>query len=408
MTKTRKVAYIATVYAHLAAFHLPFMRDLRDAGFTVHAYASPDHGQEEVDAAGFTCRDLPFSRSPLASRNVRALRTLVGWIQRERYDLIHVHTPNASVVCRIAALLAGRPYPKIVYTAHGFHFYTGAPWMNWLLYYPMERFLSRWTDLLVTINREDARRAEAFPVRGRSVYVPGVGVDLTLYSDAALGDENREQQRRKLGLAPDDFAVLCIAELNRNKNQAQLIEAIAELRRRGVPAVLMLAGVGRVEAWYRQLAAKSGLAEAVRFLGYRRDVPQLLQAADVLALVSQREGLPKALLEGLSAGKPLVATAVRGSRDLVAPGRNGYLVPVGDVPATAKALARLQQDAGLRRRMGEYSRKLAQLYDLEQIRRDVAAMYAQLGVLQQEEAWEDQPCLVNAEGEEIHGQAVSE
>ncbi|MGG1612745.1 glycosyltransferase family 4 protein [Paenibacillus sp. FSL K6-2441] len=404
MTQTRKAAYIATVYAHLAAFHLPFMRDLRAAGFTVHAYAAPDHGREEVDAAGFTCRDLPFSRNPLAPGNVRALRELVDWLKRERYDLIHVHTPNASVVCRVAALMAGRPYPKVVYTAHGFHFYTGAPWLNWLLYYPLERLLSRWTDILVTINREDARRAAAFPVRGRSVYVPGVGADLTLYSDAALGDGNREQQRRELGLAPDDFAVLCIAELNRNKNQAQLIEAIAELRRRGVPAVLLLAGVGREEARYRQLAA----AEAVRFLGYRRDVPQLLQAADVLALASRREGLPKALLEGLAAGKPLVATAVRGSRDLVAPGRNGYLVPVGDVQATAEALERLQQDAGLRQRMGEYGRKLARLYDLEQIRRDVAAMYTQLGVHKRAEAWEDQPRLEDAEGEGIYDQAVSE
>ncbi|GJM82884.1 glycosyl transferase family 1 [Paenibacillus sp. HMSSN-139] len=335
MTRTRKAAYIATVYAHLAAFHLPFMSDLRDAGFTVHAYAAPDHGRDEVDAAGFACRDLPFSRNPLAPGNLRAMRELIGWLKRERYDLIHVHTPNASVVCRLAARLAGRPYPKVVYTAHGFHFFEGAPWLNWLLYYPLERFLARWTDVLVTINREDERRADVFPVRGRSVYVPGVGVDLSLY--AAREGNEREQLRRDFGLAPDDFAVLCIAELNRNKNQEQLIGAIGELRRRGIPAVLLLAGVGREEARYRQLAAEHGVAGAVRFLGYRRDVLQLLQAADALALLSRREGLPKALLEGLAAGRPLVATAVRGSRDLVVPGRNGYLVPVGDVSAAADA-----------------------------------------------------------------------
>lgn len=403
---TRKAAYIATVYAHLAAFHLPFMSDLRDAGFAVHAYAAPDRGREEVAAAGFECRDLPFSRHPLAPGNLRALRMLVARLRRERYDLIHVHTPNASVVCRLAARLAGRPYPQVVYTAHGFHFYDGAPWRNRLLYYPLERFLSRWTDVLVTINREDERRAAAFPVRGRSVYVPGVGVDLSLY--AALGDGERERVRRDFGLAPDDYAVLCIAELNRNKNQGQLIGAIGELRRRGIPAVLLLAGFGREEARYRQLAAESGAPQAVRFLGYRRDVPQLLQAADVLALLSRREGLPKALLEGLAAGKPLVATAVRGSRDLVIPGRNGYLVPVGDVPAAAAALERVRQDAGLRRRMGEYSRKLAGLYDLEQIRRDVAAIYARL-FERAEAQMEPEPALREGAKEgEIYDQAVSE
>lgn len=408
MTQTRKgkIAYIATVYTHLAAFHLPFMSDLRAAGFTVHAYAAPDHGRGEVDAAGFECRDLPFSRNPLALGNLRAMRELIGWLKRERYDLIHVHTPNASVVCRVAARLAGQPAPQIVYTAHGFHFYSGAPWRNWLLYYPLERFLSRWTDVLVTINREDERRAVAFPVRGRSVYVPGVGVDRSLHA-AWEGDE-RERLRRDLGLAPDEFAVLCIAELNRNKNQGQLISAIAELRRRGLPAVLLLAGVGREEARYRQLAAESGAAQAVRFLGYHRDVPQLLQAADALALLSRREGLPKALLEGLAAGRPLVATAVRGSRDLVVPGRNGYLVAVGDVAAAADALEQLQQDAARRRRMGEYSRKLAGLYDLEQIRRDVAAVYAGLGLMERTEVCREQPSLGGAQEGEVYDQAIPE
>ncbi|MBW4841541.1 MAG: glycosyltransferase, partial [Paenibacillaceae bacterium] len=167
-------------------------------------------------------------------------------------------------------------------------------------------------------------------------------------------------------------------------------------------------GIGGEEARFRQLAAESGVAQAVRFLGYRRDVPQLLQAADAVALPSRREGLPKALLEGLAAGKPLVATAVRGSRDLVVPGRNGYLVPVGDVPATAAAIERLQQDAGLRRRMGEYSRKLAELYDLERIRSEIAEIYAGLELIGRAEARRVRPRLGDAEEGEAYDQAVSE
>ncbi|MDU7474560.1 MAG: glycosyltransferase family 4 protein [Paenibacillus macerans] len=368
-----KAAYVATVYAHLAAFHLPFMRDLESRGFEVHAYAAPDHCRDELLGAGFVCRDLPFSRRPLTSGNFKALLELAKWMRRERYELVHVHTPNAGVICRLAAAWAGGG--KVLYTAHGFHFYSGAPWRNWLLYYPLERLMARFTDVLITINREDYERAARFPVRGKAAYLPGVGVDLGEFAPASAAEAAR--LRRELGLAPGDFAILCIAELNGNKNQRQLLEALRELRGRAVPAVLLLAGTGGRERHYRQLAEDLGLREAVRFLGYRKDIPQLLQAADVLALSSRREGLPRALLEGLAAGKPLVATDVRGSRDLAVPGHNGYLVPVGDARAAAEALAELYEHPGLRRRMGAASRMLAAEYDLDRVRRELAGIYAE-------------------------------
>lgn len=376
-----KAAYVATVYSHLAAFHLPFMRDLRARGYEVHAYAAPDHCRDEVEQDGFACRDLPFSRSPLALGNVKALFGLMKWLKRERYEFIHVHTPNASVVCRLAAALTRND--NVVYTAHGFHFYNGAPWRNWLLYYPMERVLSRLTDVLVTINREDYERAAAFPVRGKVVYVPGVGVDLAAYGNGIIpesGEMTTGQLKEELGLQPDDFAILCIAELNRNKNQQQLIEVVRELRGRGIPAVLLLAGTGEAEVDYRRMASEYGLQQAVQFLGFRRDIPRLLQAADVLALLSRREGLPKALLEGLAAGKALVATDVRGSGDLVIDGHNGYIVPVGEPLASADAFEKLYKDAELRQHMGVYSCGLAAQYDLKSIRAEISHIYESLGV----------------------------
>ncbi|WP_018751651.1 glycosyltransferase family 4 protein [Paenibacillus sanguinis] len=377
----RKAAYIATVYSHLAAFHLPFMADLRRDGVEVHAYAAPDHCREEVKAAEFDCRDLPFSRHPLAPGNWQALGVLIRSLRQEQYEFVHVHTPNAAVIVRLAVWLAGLFRPgevkrtRLVYTAHGFHFYRGAPWRNWL-FYPLERGLARLTDVLITINQEDEQRARSFPVRGHVAYISGVGVEMERYASPQADEICR--YRAELDLAPEDFVILCTAELNGNKNQGQLLAAVRELRRRGIPAVLLLAGTGRCEASYRKLAAEYGLTREVRLLGFRRDIPRLLHAADVVALLSQREGLPKALLEGMAAGKPLVATDVRGSRDLVAPGRNGYLVPVGDVSATAAALTRLHHDASRRWRMGEYSRKLAALYDLGEIREELAAIYAGL------------------------------
>ena len=158
-----KVAYIATVYRHLEAFHLPFMKLLQNKGFVVHAYAAPDYSKEGVKKQGVICHDIPFQRSPFHPENVRAFKMLYNSFKNERFCFIHVHTPVASVLGRIAAKMAG--VPCVMYTVHGFHFFSGAPIQNWLLFYPVERWMARWTDYLITINNEDYRRAKHFPVR---------------------------------------------------------------------------------------------------------------------------------------------------------------------------------------------------------------------------------------------------
>lgn len=371
----RKAAYVATVYAHLAAFHLPFMEDLRREGCEVHAYAAQDHRRGKVRSAGFECRDVSFSRRPLSWGNIRAFFQMVRQLRKEKYDLIHVHTPNASLITRLAAFVAGGR--GVVYTAHGFHFHTGASRPAWLLYYPLEYVMSRFTDLLITINSEDYKRAGSFPVRGQLVYVPGVGVDLgelRLPSSTGTGSAS-EAVKRELGISGDPLLILCVAELNRNKNQQQLIHSVHKLMQSGVPVALLLAGVGNEEAQYRQLCGQLGLEDQVKFLGFRQDIPELMHAADVVALVSRREGLPKVLLEGLAAGKPLLVTDVRGSRDLVVHGDNGYVVPLGHVDATVSALLQLHEDVERRERMGRRSLQLALRYDLKRVRSMMRELY---------------------------------
>lgn len=426
----RKAAYIATVYGHLAAFHLPFMEDLKNGGCEVHAYAAPDPFRKDVAEAGFEVRDLPFSRRPLSPGNIKALLALTAWLKKERYDIVHVHTPNAALITRTAAWIAG--CRGIYYTAHGFHFYRGAPIYNWLVYYPLERLAARVTDVLITINREDYARAATFPTRGKVVLLPGVGVaDLqqqvmeheqddggeraaVLPSGFAncegrapmasgVGGASRQPQADRIrgslaragagaagglpaappaedakgyaveaalasGSSQRPFVILCMAELNRNKNQEQLLRALQVLRREGVPAVCLLAGTGPLGASLQELARQLGIAEAVHFLGYRRDGAHLMAAASVVALLSRREGLPKLLLEALSVGRPIVATDVRGSRDLVTPGDNGFLVAPGDVAGTAAALRRLYQKPELAAHMGRRSREMAAPYRLETVR----------------------------------------
>lgn len=368
------MAFVASIFQHFRAFHLPVLEGLVAKGVEVHAFARDDAGRAAVEAAGVVCHDLPLGRSPLHAGNLRALRLLTESFRRERFDLVHLHTPVAGVLGRLAAGRAG--VRRVVYTAHGFHFHEGAPWVNWLLYYPVERWLSRRTDELVVMNGEDYRWALTFPVRGRVRYVPGVGLDTAAYRPESVTD-GRRLWRMRLGLEERELAVLCLGELNANKNQLQLLEAVRLLAERGRRVHLLLAGEGPTEAVLRAYAARWRLEGQVHFLGYRPEVEvaELLAATDVCALVSKREGLPRSLMEAMAAGKPIVATRIRGNRDLVMDGGNGMLVPEDDAHALADALAVLGADRQLRERMGHLSEVLAQSYDLAAVLPQLMRIY---------------------------------
>lgn len=357
-----KVAFVASLYGHLERFHLPYMRLLLRWGCEVHACARDDRGREELERTGIICHPIPFRRQPWHPENILALWELVHLFRREKFGMVHVHTPVAAVLGRVAAKIAG--VPAVLYTAHGFHFYRGAPCHYWFLFYPVEKALARWTDYLITINREDYCRARSFPVRRKVLYVPGVGVDMAAF---ALPEEERvrEAKRRELKLGADDFVLLCVGELK--KNQEQLIAAVAELAEE-IPAIrCLLAGRGKGKGKLEKLAARLGVADRVFFLGYRTDIPELLVAADVFVLLSRREGLPRAVMEAMAAGKPVIGTEVRGIRDLVVDGRTGFLVPPGDAGKVVQALRTLYRQPELAQKMGWKGRKRATLFSLARV-----------------------------------------
>jgi len=367
-----RVLFVATVYTHLAAFHIPFMRLLQSWGCEVHAAASPAEGRkDEVEEDGAICHDIPFARSLTSSQNWRAYRELRALLGRERYDLIHVHTPVAAWLTRLAAHRS-RQGP-VLYTAHGFHFFRGAPPTHWLLFYPAERIAARWTDALVVMNGEDLAQARTMGfVEGKNLFlVHGVGVDLAAY---APPHGAREAVRAELGLRPDDVAVTCVAEFTPTKNHAQLLAAWPAVAGEAPLAQLLLVGDGRTRAVMEGKARRRAIPN-VRFLGFRRDVPAVLAATDVFVLPSTREGLPRSVLEAMAAGLPVVATDVRGNRDLVEDGGNGLLVRVGDVQGLAEALLRLARDPELRRRMGAAGRDKVTDYSLDRVLDEMAAIY---------------------------------
>ncbi len=375
-----KAAWVASIYGHFTGFHIPYMRLLQEKGCEVHAYAQPGEERKQLEDIGVICHDVPICRSPFRRDNLKALTMLTDSFRREKFQLVHVHTPVAALLGRIAASRAG--IPCTIYTAHGFHFHKGAPLLNWLLYYPLERIMARWTHILITMNGEDWERALSFPVQGKVVYVPGVGIDLEAYGgNIEDNPETKRDARRKLGWphvqdqARDAYIVLCVAELNANKNQKQLIEALGEAGNQASNIHLVLAGTGHLGPALGELAERLGVQDRVHLLGYRRDIPDLLQACDAVALLSYREGLPRAIMEAMAAGKPVLGTHIRGIRDLVAEGVSGILVPVGDKTATANALIRLRNQPALSARMGAAGRARLIDYSLPSVMNEMEAIY---------------------------------
>lgn len=348
-----KALLTATVQSHIAQFHEPAIRLLKEHGYEVHVAARDNLAQKIGLTLSSPDRvfDVPFERSPVSPRNLAAARQLSGIMRETQYDIIHCNTPVAGVLTRLFGQRARAGGAKLVYTAHGFHFFKGAPPQNWLLYYPLERFLARFTDVLVTINTEDYARARSFPARSVR-YVPGVGVDLEKFADASVP---ASITRTSLGLRDDDFVVLSVGELNDNKNHRTVIRALAELN--DARMHYLICGNGPRRQQLEKLARDAGVGERVHFLGYRRDIPQVLAAADVFCLPSFREGLPLSVMEAMAASKPVVCTGIRGNVDLVEPGRGGFLIdPPDDVAGYATALDALSANPREREEMGAHNR----------------------------------------------------
>lgn len=306
-----RVLFSATlVRGHIAKFHIPYLKWFKEQGWETWVAAKNDYPDGVCDIP-YCDRffDIDFARSPFSKQTLTAYRQLRDLFARERFDIVHTHTPVGGVLTRLAARDARKGGTKVIYTAHGFHFYKGAPLANWLLWYPVERAMSRFTDVLITINHEDYGRAKRF-ARCRVEYVPGVGVDLSRF--AAI--KCRDVKRAELGLAPGDFAVLAIGDLNSNKNHRVLVEVMAQLPGR---VKLLIAGDGPLRGELQALAARLGVSDRVRLLGFRRDVAALLNACDLFCLPSRREGLPVSLIEAMATGTPVLASDARGCADVL-------------------------------------------------------------------------------------------
>lgn len=335
--------------ANFQKFNRPFMRMLSKQGYEVH-YASM--GEEEILDCdkSFT---VPFTRSPFRLSNIKAYRQLKEIIDRENYDIIHTHTPMGSVVTRLAARDARRRGTRVIYTAHGFHFFTGAPLANWLIYYPVEKYMARHTDTLITINDEDYQRAKK-KLKTDVQYVPGVGVDESRFKPR-LTEKQRNNLRESISIKPDDFVMIYPAELSKRKRQIWLINALADFIAQHPDVHLLLPGGDSLSGKCQALTEELGLINQIHFLGYRNDIPQLMMTSDLALASSSQEGLPVNLLEALVARLPIVATNSRGHADLVKNGVNGYITDIDDIRPFSRKVVEVYNDTDKQREMADNS-----------------------------------------------------
>lgn len=357
---TPSALFVTTVPITLEAFLLPFSTHFRAQGWRIDALANEATQRTGLLAEFDTIYDIAWSRNPLAiSDHFDTWNRVRRVVIEGRYDIVHVHTPIAAFVTRLALRsLSAQDRPTIIYTAHGFHFYSGQGRLGHALFRTLERTAAPWTDHLVTINQEDYEAARSFgtidPDRVR--FIPGIGVDTELYSEAAVNPTEAARVRTELNIPAGAFMLSMVAEFSPVKRHAHILSALARVQNESV--ILVLAGEGPLVAETHALAEKLGVSARVRWAGFRRDIPAVLAASDALTLVSAREGLPRSVLEAMSMGRPVIGTATRGIADAVGDDA-GWIAPRNDVDALAAAIDRAAADREECKRRGASARERA-------------------------------------------------
>lgn len=310
-----RVLYVTTISLTMNSFFKPHIEMFVKEGHQVDIACNDkdlplDSLYEELECQFYT---IDFSRSPLSSDNIKAYGQLKKVIENGNYDIVHCHTPNASVITRLVCRqFRKKTGLKVFYTAHGFHFYKGAPVLNWLIFYPVEKLCSRFTDKLITINKEDYELAKNKFHAKEVHYVPGVGIDLSKFENVQV---DKNAKRKEIGVPEDAFLLLSVGELNENKNHQVIIRALAKLENPSIHYAI--AGVGEKKEYLLKLAEELVVSKQVHLLGYRKDIPELLTITNCFVFPSYREGLSVSLMEAMAEKNPCLVSQIRGNVDLI-------------------------------------------------------------------------------------------
>ena len=366
-----KILYVANVYRHITSFHMPYLKWLKEEGFEVHVAGSGDESIPKWIQVPYVDKnfDISIRRSPYSFQNIKAYRQLKEIVESEKYDIVHCHTPMGGVIGRLASRGLRKNGTKVIYTAHGFHFCKGAPKINWLIYYPVERFMARYTDVLITMNKEDADIARNFKCKER-YSIPGIGFDIAKFKNVEV---DMAKKREELGILEEEFAIISVGDLTKRKNHQSVIKAISKLDSSNIKYIIC--GKGVLEHELKQLCLENKLSEKVIFLEYRTDINEILKSSDVFVFPSLHEGLAIAGLEAMAAGVPVVASNRRGVSDYCIDEKTALLCEPMDSECIARSIIRIRDEEGLAERLTEEAFKAIEKFDISNAMGEMQKIY---------------------------------
>ena len=364
----KKVLVLCTTDSMIWNFLVPHIKKMQENQVEVECACSRtgSYFDELTEKQGLILHEIPFERSPYSKKNFIAYKKLLRLMKENHYDTIFCHEPVGGAMGR---LVGHRTKCKVIYMAHGFHFYKGAPVINWLIYYHVEKLLAHYTDLLITINKEDYLAAKKFKAK-RVALINGIGIDINKFKKIET-----EYLREKYKLSKNDFILLTVGELIPRKNHATIIKAIAEMKNSRVH--LFIAGEGELEKELKTLVEKEGMEDKIHFLGFCRNVNELCNSCDAFIFPSVHEGLSVALMEAMACGKPVIVSKIRGNVDLIEHKKGGFLVETNDVQGYEKAIEVLMKNKKLCEKFGSYNREKIAKYDVKYVEKQLEKLFTE-------------------------------
>ncbi len=375
----KKILFISNISLGVGSFSIASLMAAKFCGFefAIAANFNPLNREEmnqNEEKYDIKLHQIDFDRNPINKRNIRAFSQLYKLVKKEKYDIIHCNTPVGGLVGRLVARKC--KINHVIYQAHGFHFYKGAPKFNWLIYYPIERWLAHYTDSLITINKEDYECAsQKFKLRnnGNVYYIPGVGIDTTFYKTVKI---DKKIKREQLGLNQDDLVLICAGRLDANKNNSTLIKAISLIE--NVKIHLLVCGDGVEKDKLLELAKELNIENQIHFLGLRNDMIDLYKCADIFVMASYREGLSRSIMEAMASGLPCIVSNIRGNIDLIKNNKGGYVVKPDSAHEFADKI-KVLHDIKKRTYMSSYNLEKIKEFDIKNIINKIAEVYGCLG-----------------------------
>lgn len=362
------ILYVTTISDTVNAFLIPHIKMLVDNDHKVEvAFNIEQEIKQEIYEMDCIIHEIDFKRSPLKNNYYKLVQDLKETILAENYDIVHTHTPIASAIVRLACRKIENV--KVIYTAHGFHFYDGAPLLNWITFYPIEKILSKYTDTLITINEEDYKRAQTFQAK-RVKHIPGVGIDL---NNIKVNQEKVDKIKKELSITTDDFVLCSIGELNKNKNHKIVLEALHKVNNRNVK--YLIAGTGNLKTELDKKVKDLNLEDQVTFLGFRDDIYELLELSNVFVFPSHREGLSKSLMEAMAMEKPVIASDIRGNKDLIDHKKGGFLFSPSDSNQLTEYILEIISNDSFRKTASSYNIEKIKQFSLENVLHEMSKIY---------------------------------